>query len=124
MIVKPAKLVCVEDELGRKFSQPFRTELESFESGAELLRVYFANSYFVIAFDGKGFWVDEPKAEDGFTSSFRYQFSDLSSASEGLIRMMSSALPRYDANDPQPVTAQAAFPASANSNSTQEPAGA
>lgn len=68
-----------------------RSELESFDSGAEMVRIYFADRFFVIAFDGQNYWVDEPKEQDGFTSSFRYRFSDLGSACDALIRMMSSA---------------------------------
>jgi hypothetical protein len=89
MISQPTILGEVASELTTRFPSQ-RCEQESFDSGAEMLRIYHADRYFVIAFDGQSFWVDEPSEQNGFTSSFRNQFADLGSAREALFRMMSS----------------------------------
>jgi hypothetical protein len=89
MTSNPAILGEVASALTAKFSSQ-RCELESFDSGAEMLRIYHADRYFVIAFDGHNYWVDEPKEQDGFTSSFRFRFPDLGSARDALLRMMSA----------------------------------
>jgi hypothetical protein len=101
MKAEKAILSEIENALTARFPS-HQSKLVLFDSGAELLRTYHADRYFLIAFDGLNFWVDEPNEQDGFTSSFRYQFSDLGSARDGLFRMMSSSSQMRSDHSPSP----------------------
>jgi hypothetical protein len=93
-----ASLSDLNEELKARYS-PVWTELETFDSAAQMLRIHYQDRYFVIAMTApNSVCLDEPRDDDGLTSSFRHRFENLALASEALWRMMSSEKDREEEN--------------------------
>lgn len=84
------KLFELECKLKNQYS-PILTELELFDYGAEVLRIYCKNRYFIVAvINGDCVLMDEPNEDDGFTSSFRHRFANIALATEALLKLIDS----------------------------------
>jgi hypothetical protein len=84
--------VALADEL-REVNPSFRTDIQTFPSGAINLDVHFGNRMFVLAYfpSYKSFCVDEVTDDNSFGAHYQFGFDDFQSAKDKLLAMLREA---------------------------------